>query len=243
MREDLRIFLYILTKNDVFFKEHFFYIVFSKNIFFTKESESKKKLKRTIMQPEQITLSQFTNDHLHILRTLRRPTQRELSYAERSLIQSSIPIYRRWGYRTGPQSTHQHYELLTHEEDGGRLLQEFTDIIFRNLWNLENEPLTFRTPKTDLEDKIFSAARYGEMLHLSERLQEGIREFYQRHKDLLDDIAYIEIEEGDSLMLIAIVSAALALKYLCRNHRHGFQHDRDIAHRIMIEVNNMVQRF
>jgi hypothetical protein len=58
-------------------------------------------------------------------------TSRELTPSERNTLLQIAPLYVRWGYRTGPQSNHQGYELMTH--GCCRMLQEYTDILFRNL--------------------------------------------------------------------------------------------------------------
>lgn len=76
-----------------------------------------------------------------------------LTPSERNVLLQLRPLYVRWGYRTGQNEQHQKYELLTH--GCCRVLQEYTDILFRNLQQfITGSPRIF---ESDVIDKVRNA--------------------------------------------------------------------------------------
>lgn len=55
----------------------------------------------------------------------------EFTENERKILESIVLLYQKWGYRAGPNESHINYELKSHGP--ARLLQDYSDILFRNL--------------------------------------------------------------------------------------------------------------
>lgn len=81
-----------------------------------------------------------------------RHSRRNLHPDEEHELQSYFPLYIVWGYRT-KDGDHEEFE---HESTRVRWLQEFTDVLFRNLQQLHVRGMR-RMLKSDFEDKFHHA--------------------------------------------------------------------------------------
>lgn len=61
------------------------------------------------------------------------------------------PLYQRWGYRTGKNQSHQRFEKDSH--DCCRLLQEYSDLVFRHLQQV-NQWQETQLPEYDVLKKV-----------------------------------------------------------------------------------------
>ena len=78
----------------------------------------------------------------------------DLTDNEATDLQRYFPLYKNWGYRTGEYRAHEKFEL---ESGEFRWVQEFTDILFRNLSQLDMDDVRTMRP-SDFDNKVKSAS-------------------------------------------------------------------------------------
>lgn len=101
----------------------------------------------------------------------------DLTTSEISLIRKvGKPIIQAWGYRTGPKEAHQKYEKRTHQIEYGRALQEYTDVVFRNLQQVVVYRQTSLYPM-DTYEKLERAPDLSE-LQPNSQLSSLLRKFF-----------------------------------------------------------------
>ncbi len=140
-----------------------------------------------------------------------------------------VSLYKNWGYRTGKEGAHEKYEAIIQYDIA---LQEYTDIVFRNL---EQIAIEGKTRWYDVGKKLKSAQDIvlqdayktdKARLHITSILMKFVSE-----TDNLEKLTALSKEDIDdsSETFYGIVLAAQAILELCTDSKSGFKK----AHKIM----------
>jgi hypothetical protein len=94
------------------------------------------------------------------------------------------PIAKTWGYRTGLQNEHEEFEMETHGfgQPGGfvkNVLQEFTDMLFRNIDEIYYSKSLTKLRGTDTLSKLLSAINLFDFGEKEGPLNKNFKEWAQ----------------------------------------------------------------
>ena len=141
--------------------------------------------------------------------------QWELTPEEKSYLKTHSCLFEKWGYRTGAQEQHERFEEKSHEPEA-RIIQRFTDPLFRNLEQIirgkSSGPYQKETSdkyKDSCADWIDSAA-LERGITILQNFQTGN---YQTRMSL-SRLGHLELTSKNTLGMAVIVTSARAILLL-----------------------------
>lgn len=128
---------------------------------------------------------------------------------EKELLDQLAGLYVSWGYRT-KDGDHERYEDETH--NGLRKLQEFTDILFRNLQQYHDMQRD-RIFNSDVSSKAKTCAVIDFSDYEKKRIKDLLSRFLAEHgnTDKMKRLAHSRISKKNSLAFASLVVAARAI--------------------------------